>query len=438
MKAPEIPASTRRWVALALTGALLALAAGGVLVILTFDDATLEALGRLRPDIALVLAALMLGNWLSAAGRIHLLTRSLGHRLRFRQSLQVAVCGEFGVSASPAGLGGTALRLGVLRARGVPLTQGTAVVGADFILDSGVALLVTVLALPLAFLAPGSRPMAEQIAHEIEPLTGDIDPHVAAVAGALLAVAVLAGLLWRRYILRKRADRGRQPSAKAAAWQAGEEIAAQMGAAVESGEGGGKDGAEGTAAGDGEGESGSGGMGGHTPGERREAADGNGPEDADDPDDGEGAGEDDGRAGWLTRLRRRAAVALDRVRAGMAALFRYHPRTVAASFLLAFTQLLCRYSILPVVVVALAGPTNVFALYPLQGLLLIVSNLLLLPGGGGTVELGAGAVLALFLPAHLVGAAVLLWRLFTYHWNLFLGGGAFFLTLVRERRRLAA
>ena len=53
------------------------------------------------------------------------------------------------------------------------------------------------------------------------------------------------------------------------------------------------------------------------------------------------------------------------------------------------------------------------------------------------MELGAGVVLALFLPAPLVGAAVLLWRLFTFHWNLFVGGTVFAVALAREGGRLS-
>jgi uncharacterized protein (TIRG00374 family) len=140
--------------------------------------------------------------------------------------------------------------------------------------------------------------------------------------------------------------------------------------------------------------------------------------------------------GTWARLRRSLAHGLDRAREGLHRLYRYHPRTVAAGFGLAFVQLLCRYSILPLAVVALAGPdARIFALYPLQGLLMMVAHALVLPGGGGSVELGGAAILALYLPAHLVGAAVLLWRLFTFHWNVFVGGTVFAATVTREGKR---
>lgn len=369
-------ASLRRWIVLAATGAGLALAAVGVLVALTFDDSTWRALRRVGPPIAAALAALMTASWFAAAGRIHLLCRSLGHRLRFRDSLTVAVSGEFGVAASPTGLGGTAVRLGLLRARGVPLTTGTAVVGADFILDGGVAVLVTTLAIPLAFLFPGSRDLMERLADEI-------DPRLGLTAGAFLTLVVVAAVLWRRLAARRGTEAAREPELVR---QAEETLERET--------------------------------------EGRET-------------DGAGAADEASSGGPLTRLRHRLGDALKRARSGLRTLFRHRRPTVAWCFLLAFLQLLCRYSILPLVVLTLVGPTRVFLLYPLQGLLMIIAHFLVLPGGGGSVELGAGVVLALFVPASLVGAAVLLWRLFTFHWNLFIGGTVFFLALLREGGRLS-
>lgn len=62
------------------------------------------------------------------------------------------------------------------------------------------------------------------------------------------------------------------------------------------------------------------------------------------------------------------------------------------------------------------------ALHPLQGLINGIAHAAVLPGGGGSAELGGGQALAFFLPTPQVIPAVLLWRLFTFHWNIFLGG----------------
>ena len=124
----------------------------------------------------------------------------------------------------------------------------------------------------------------------------------------------------------------------------------------------------------------------------------------------------------LRRWRRRAAVAAGRLGRGVRTLLRLHPGLLAASVVLAVIQWSCRYSILPIVLGILGAGVDPLPLVYLQGLLLLGGTLVALPGGGGTVELTAGAALALFVPGGLVGAAVLIWRFFTFH--LYLLGGA--------------
>lgn len=64
-----------------------------------------------------------------------------------------------------------------------------------------------------------------------------------------------------------------------------------------------------------------------------------------------------------------------------------------------------------------------------------ISQILVAPGGGGSVELGAGALLPAFLPSELTGITVILWRLFTYHLNLVVGGAAFFAWMGAKGRK---
>ena len=136
------------------------------------------------------------------------------------------------------------------------------------------------------------------------------------------------------------------------------------------------------------------------------------------------------------RWRGRSAQALARVREGLRALLRHNPRVLVACVVLGVVQVVCRYSVLPVLVLVLNGGAPFFALYLLQAVLLTLSHALVVPGGGGGVELGAGALLPAFLPAGLAGIVVLLWRLFTYHLVLLAGGTVFFVTLLRRRRKV--
>lgn len=69
----------------------------------------------------------------------------------------------------------------------------------------------------------------------------------------------------------------------------------------------------------------------------------------------------------------------------------------------------------------------------LQGCLFFISLLVVVPGGGGSVELLSGAVLPLFAPVALVGPAVLLWRVATYHLYVLAGGATLWLVSRGER-----
>jgi uncharacterized membrane protein YbhN (UPF0104 family) len=56
---------------------------------------------------------------------------------------------------------------------------------------------------------------------------------------------------------------------------------------------------------------------------------------------------------------------------------------------------------------------------------------MVLPGGGGGVEVATSLVLRHFVRGPLVGVVLLLWRFFTYHLYLFTGGAVFFLICAR-------
>jgi uncharacterized membrane protein YbhN (UPF0104 family) len=106
-------------------------------------------------------------------------------------------------------------------------------------------------------------------------------------------------------------------------------------------------------------------------------------------------------------------------------------------------QIVTRYSVLPVLVWAFTGESSPSLLFLVQGTVMAVAHVLVAPGGGGSVELGAGALLTAFLPSRLTGIVVILWRLYTYHLNLVVGGAVFFAwmgtrgrkTLVKKVRR---
>ncbi len=74
------------------------------------------------------------------------LSHSLGHPLRYKQCLAISLSSEFGIAATPVGMGGAVIRLALLRRAGISLAHGTSMLATDVALDICYFLLL----LPLA------------------------------------------------------------------------------------------------------------------------------------------------------------------------------------------------------------------------------------------------------------------------------------------------
>ena len=107
-------------------------------------------------------------------------------------------------------------------------------------------------------------------------------------------------------------------------------------------------------------------------------------------------------------------------------LLRHRRNALLINLGLSAVQWLCRYSILPVILLMFGSTHNLFLLIFIQAVLFAVSMLLVLPGGGGGVEIMAPFVLQYYVPASLIGVVLLVWRLSTYHFYLLAGGATFF------------
>lgn len=139
-------------------------------------------------------------------------------------------------------------------------------------------------------------------------------------------------------------------------------------------------------------------------------------------------------AARLHHARRRIREGLGKMRRNIGFLWRRGKGAFLLLLLLSTLQLSCRYGILPVVLLALGHPGPVFPLVILQGALFMLGLIVVLPGGGGTVELVSSLILPLFVPPALIGPALLLWRFFTYHFYLLAGGLTFFFVLQHRHR----
>lgn len=280
--------------------------------------------------------------WLCNGGRVFLLSRSLGYKLSYLQSLAVSLSAEFGIAATPAGMGGAAIRLGLLRRAGIPLAHGTSMLATDVALDTCFFALLFPFALVSIFKNPKVLALFSNIGTTQLIYTGSI------VVCMVIFVYILYKKRFFHYLY-----------SHIVQWPLCQRYRIQT---------------------------------------------------------------------RLKHFGRKFRTEFHRAREGIAHLFQLKRKTLLLTFLLASLQWTCRYSILPLILYAFAIVNDPILLFLLQGILFTVSLVIVLPGGGGGVEVLTAVVLRLIIPNALVGIVILVWRALTYHLYLLGGGSMFFWT----------
>ncbi len=179
----------------ALQGALFAVAATTGVVIFYSAPETLEHLDDFNWWINGLLFGLIVSAWLLNGSRVFLLSRSLGYSLSYRQSLSVSLSSEFGIAATPAGMGGAAIRLSLLKRAGVSWAHGTTMLAVDVALDSIYFLLLV----PFAVYSILNNPKIRNTLAKIPP-AGTLGILAGLVAGGILLWRVAQSAWFKNWI----------------------------------------------------------------------------------------------------------------------------------------------------------------------------------------------------------------------------------------------
>lgn len=146
------------------------------------------------------------------------------------------------------------------------------------------------------------------------------------------------------------------------------------------------------------------------------------------------------RMPWVNRHRHRFLVVWIRLHRGLRQLLRLSPLSVVAAMLTTLGMWICRYGVLIVIVTAMGETVGWGLLFMAQVFGLMTGQLVMLPGGGGGVEVAAAAILGSALQPAVLGAAILSWRFVTFHGALMVTapvfvtmGGKSILKALRER-----
>ncbi|VGO11696.1 hypothetical protein PDESU_00242 [Pontiella desulfatans] len=339
MKQAEL--NLRKFTIIAIQGLVITVVVSSLVLLFTLDA---ETVGELKNQVNWMLVPLLalpvLVSWTCNGLRFWLMCRCIGNPLSLRRAWSIAVSSEFGVMASPGGVGGTAVRLGFLKRSGISFVHGGSLLAADVFLD----LLFFVSITPFALYA-----LLQYLSFDKTSLARTWNPLWLLLL--LIPIAV--------YALRKRMFQSVKKNEQMQKHRV---------------------------------------------------------------------------AGRIRLARQKALHGFRQGKTATALIFRNHRGVLLINFMLSALQFTARYSILPFAIWLLGIPVNPLPLIMMQGTLFMISMLVVAPGGGGSVELLAALALPQLMPTHLVGVAILLWRIFTYHFYLLFGGAVFAATFRKLMR----
>lgn len=142
---------------------------------------------------------------------------------------------------------------------------------------------------------------------------------------------------------------------------------------------------------------------------------------------------------WPSRYRRRwLARRLLKCRQALKITLALPRTTLFAMLLLTTAHWLMRYSLLYLAVLGVGGQADWIWTFLTQMLAMAASQLSFLPGGAGAAEVGVGSLLLPLMEREQAAAAVLVWRLVSYHLYLAAGAPLFILYSYRMLRRSPA
>ncbi len=342
--------NNRKMLRFVLQGVALGALATVLVLAFTLRQGTWRHLRDFSPAWLLLLFGMVIVAWACNGARVWLMCRAAGHPLRYRQTIAVSLSTEFGIAATPAGVGGTVIRLSLLRQAGLPLTTAGSLLATDAAID---AVFFTLLS-PFAIYVI----LRDGVLRALFSKPSDLD----ALFGLLGFAACVAGAV---FLLRSASFH---------------RVVARVANATEFGR------------------------------RRRLAA-------------------------RHRHLRINVRRSVRRILSTLAFLWRQRKGALFLNFACASVQWSCRYMILPVIIYSLGFTANPLPLFLAQGFLFGLSLLVVVPGGGGSVELLTALILPNLVPASVVGVIVLVWRFFTYHLYI-LGGGAMFFYACQRMHRL--
>ncbi|WP_406662438.1 flippase-like domain-containing protein [Methanolobus sp. ZRKC3] len=122
----------KKWLLISL---LISFISGLIVILLTFDTGTIDALLSIKPEFILLGICLHAFSYLIWGMRIRVLCRALGHDIGVIKSVEIVTSSALAASITPSSLGGEPLRIHLLNMDRMSLGKASAVILGERLLD---------------------------------------------------------------------------------------------------------------------------------------------------------------------------------------------------------------------------------------------------------------------------------------------------------------
>ena len=123
----------KKWLIAALFISVVSIA---LLIGLTFDSETIEALRKIKLEYILAAVLLHIFSYFVWGFRTQVLCKALGYEVSYLKVVEIIVSSLFVAGITPSSAGGEPLRIHMLRLNRVPFGQATAIVVGERLLDA--------------------------------------------------------------------------------------------------------------------------------------------------------------------------------------------------------------------------------------------------------------------------------------------------------------
>lgn len=123
----------KKWIAISL---LISLISGALVIALTFDASTLEAIIQIKSEYIILAVLLHIFSLFMQGIRIKTMCGALGYDVSIKEATKIVTSSMFVAAITPAAVAGEPLRVHLLNRRSIPLGKATAVILGERLMDA--------------------------------------------------------------------------------------------------------------------------------------------------------------------------------------------------------------------------------------------------------------------------------------------------------------